>query len=256
MLGYSRYVALGDSQTEGLWDGDDETGLVGFADRLATMLAELRPGLRYANLAIRGKQIGDVLDDQLPRALDMGADLITVCIGMNDMTRPGPGFDRALAQLDELHRRLAGSGATVVTTTFPNLARILPIGRVLARRVVAINAEIRAAAHRHGFRLVDLYAAPSMTQPATWSADRVHGSADGHRRFAAAAAEALGLPGSGHDWAEADAAAEPPSLRSRTYSQVLWTQNMLMPWLWNHLRGRSSGDGRTPRRPVLEELSG
>ncbi|PRC58243.1 lysophospholipase, partial [Mycobacterium sp. ITM-2017-0098] len=60
MIGYSRYVALGDSQTEGLWDGDDETGLAGFADRLAARLDELRPGLRYANLAIRGKQIRDV----------------------------------------------------------------------------------------------------------------------------------------------------------------------------------------------------
>jgi lysophospholipase L1-like esterase len=228
---------------------------MGFADRLAARLDELRPGLRYANLAVRGNQIVDVLDDQLPRALGMRPDLITVCIGMNDMTRPGPGFDRALAQLDDLHTRLATSGATVVTTTFPNLAKILPIGRVLARRVEAINDEIRIAAARHGFRLVDLYSAPSMIQPETWSLDRVHGSPDGHSRFAAAAAEALGLPGSSHDWADADPAAQPPSLRSRTYSQVLWTRNMFMPWLWNHIRGRSGGDGRAPRRPLLQQLS-
>ncbi|MGH3596952.1 MAG: SGNH/GDSL hydrolase family protein, partial [Mycobacterium sp.] len=25
---YRRYVAIGDSQTEGLWDGDDENGLI------------------------------------------------------------------------------------------------------------------------------------------------------------------------------------------------------------------------------------
>jgi len=99
VFGYSRYVALGDSQTEGLWDGDDAAGLAGFADRLAVALDTCRPGLQYANLAVRGNQIRDVLDDQLPRALAMGADLITVCIGMNDVTRPVAGFDRALAQL-------------------------------------------------------------------------------------------------------------------------------------------------------------
>lgn len=255
MTGYRRYVALGDSQTEGLWDGDDETGLAGFADRLAVMLDDIRPGLHYANLAIRGKQIHHVLHEQLPRALEMRADLITLCIGMNDMTRPGPGFERALEQLDEVHRHLAASDATVVTTTFPDLARILPIGRVLAKRVVAINARIRVAAQQHGFLLVDLSAAPSMTQPDTWSIDRVHGSPKGHMLFAAAAAEALGLPGSSHSWALADPAAAQPSLRARMYSQVLWTQNMLMPWLWTHLRGKSVGEGRTPRRPALAALT-
>ena len=251
MAGFARYVALGDSQTEGLWDGDDDTGLFGFADRLALMLSAGNPGLRYANLAVRGNQIRDVLVDQLPRALPMRPDLVTVCIGMNDVTRPGPGFDGALARLDQLHRELARSGATVVTTTFPDVARILPIGRVLNTRVLRINAEIRAAAQRYGFGLVDLFDAPSMTQPESWSVDRVHGSPRGHMLFAAAAAEALGLPGSSHDWAGADPSASAPSVRSQAYSQVLWTQNMLMPWLWRHVRGRSSGGGRSPRRPVL-----
>ena len=180
----------------------------------------------------------------------MSPDLITVCIGMNDVTRPGPHFDQALAELDDLHIRLAGSGATVVTTTFPDLAQILPIGRVITSRVERINDEIRAAAQRHGFRLVDLYRADSMTHPDTWSIDRVHGSTKGHMLFAAAAAEALDLPGSNHDWAYARGGRR-SSLRSQVYSQVLWTQNMLMPWLWYHVRGRSAGDGRSPKRPRL-----
>ncbi|MDY6995840.1 MAG: SGNH/GDSL hydrolase family protein [Actinomycetota bacterium] len=256
MVGYSRYVALGDSQTEGLWDGDDDAGLAGFADRLASMLQVHNPELRYANLAVRGNQIHHVLVEQLPRALHMRADLITVCIGMNDVTRPGPGFDHALARLDRLYGLLADSGATVVTTTFPDVGRILPIGRVLATRVERINDAIRAAADRHGFRLVDLYRAPSMSQPDTWSVDRVHGSPKGHRLFAEAAAEALGLPGSSGDWALADPEAPPPSVRTRAYSQLLWTQNMLMPWLWRHVRGQSSGHGRAPRRPALHPVGG
>jgi lysophospholipase L1-like esterase len=254
VAGYSRYVAIGDSQTEGLWDGDDSVGLIGFADRLAAAVDEHYHGLAYANLAVRGKRIRDVLDEQLPQALAMKPDLVTVCIGMNDVTRPGPFFDRALADLDELHLRLAQTGATVVTTTFPDLAQILPIGRVLASRAVRINASIRAAADRHGFALVDLYDAPSMTEPDTWSADRVHGSTKGHILFAAAAAEALGLPGSNHDWASSGGGATWPPFLSRAYSQVLWTQNMLVPWMWRHARGQSSGDYRGPRRPRLEVL--
>lgn len=251
---YSRYVAIGDSQTEGLWDVDESGALIGFADRLAAIIDSVYPGLVYANLAVRGRRILDVLDSQLPEALAMRPDLITVCIGMNDVTRPGLHFGQALAELDELHDGLAGSGATVATTTFPDLARILPIGRVIAGRVERINTRIRAAADRYGFRLVDLYRAPSMTDLDTWSDDRVHGSTKGHALFAAAAAEALGLPGSSRDWARASDRLQGPKLRSQAYSQLLWTQNMLMPWFWRHVRGRSTGDGRSPKRPRLDHV--
>lgn len=253
---YTRFVALGDSQTEGLWDGDDSDGIVGFADRLAAMLDTLHPGLQYANLAIRGRRIRDVLDDQLPQALTMQPDLVSVCVGMNDITRPGLLFGRALADLDLLYKRLAQSGATVLTTTFPDIGRIVPIGRILTSRLLATNEAIVAAADRYGFKLVDLYSAPSMTQPDTWSDDRVHGSTKGHILFTAAAAEALDLPGSNHDWAQANPTATQSTLRSRAYSQLLWTKNMLAPWMWHHARGISSGDGREPKRPRLDSLVG
>ncbi len=255
-MGFSRYVAIGDSQTEGLWDGDDESGVVGFADRLAAMLDVHHPGLLYANLAIRGRRIRDLLDDQLPAALAMRPDLISVCIGMNDVTRPGPHFDEALAELDRLHAALAGSGATVLTTTFPDITRILPVGRFLGARVERINEAIRRAAEQHGFRLVDLYSADSMADAGTWSDDRVHGSSRGHQLFAGAAAEALALPGSSHDWAQRRTADLATSVESQVRSQLLWTRNMLAPWLWRYLRGRSIGDGRVPKRPRLQPVAG
>ncbi len=252
---YLRYVAVGDSQTEGLWDGDDTSGVKGFADRLADQLEELQPGVLYANLAVRGRRIRDVLDNQLPAAVAMQPDLITSCIGMNDVTKPGKSFATALEDIELLHDRLAETSATVVTTTFPDLEQILPVGRVLGARVVQINAVIRAAAARHGFRLVDLYAAESMGDPDIWSPDRVHGSPAGHELFAAAAAEALELPSSNHDWAISKPDVVLPDFRSRMYSQALWTQNLLMPWIWRHVRGLSSGNGRDPKRPRLEPVA-
>lgn len=248
---YHRYVALGDSQTEGLWDIDDSGALVGFADRLARMIAADSPGLLYANLAIRGKRIADVLNVQLPQALAMQPDLITVCVGMNDVTRPGRRFTRALAELEILYDALASSGATVVTTTFPDITQLLPAGRLLVSRVLRINDVIRNAADRHGFRLVDLYNAASMTDSAVWSPDRVHGSTTGHLLFAAAAAEALELAGADHDWALATTGDQHRSPRSRISAQLAWTQNMFMPWIWRHLRGRSAFHGHQARHPQL-----
>lgn len=250
-MAYTRYVALGDSQTEGLWDGDDEIGLRGFADRLAVHLDGLYPGLQYANLAVRGRTTRDVLDNQLPAALAMAPDLVTLCVGMNDMLRPGRWFDTALVELETVYTRLAETGATVVTTTFPDVARILPVGRVLAARLRQINAVITNSAARHGFGLVDLFSAPSMLDAQVWSADRMHASPYGHQLFADAAAEALGLPGSNHDWATARGSGEQPGPAARVRAQAQWTRNMLMPWVWRNLRSLPAGHGKTAKFPEL-----
>ena len=246
---YQRYVALGDSQTEGLWDGDDATGVrdspTGWPNGSTNCARVL-----YANLAVRGRRIRHVLDDQLPAAIAMRAGPITSCIGMNDVTRPGAHVRRGARRHRPAARSAGRDRATIVTTTFPDLAEILPVGRFLAGRVHQMNAVIRAAADRHGFRLVDLYGAASLSDPAIWSPDRVHGSPAGHAVFADAAADALGLPGSSHDWAIAKGDVQAQGVRSRMYSQALWMQNLLMPWVWRHLRGLSSGNGRDPKRPA------
>jgi hypothetical protein len=155
---------------------------------------------------------------------------------------------------------LAESGATVVTTTFPDVAKILPTGRLIASRIRRINDAIAAASSEHAFRLVDLFSAPSMTAPGTWSHDRMHASTNGHILFASAAAEALGLPGSDAEWrlvsgmspaSPSRGGSTAQSAAAALIDQVQWTRNMFIPWLWNHFRGRSSGDGRHPKYPAL-----
>jgi lysophospholipase L1-like esterase len=251
---YTRYIAIGDSQTEGLWDGDDVVGLLGFADRLAAQLDSHHPGLHYANLAIRGTLVADVLREQVPAALAMQPDLITVCVGMNDVIQPGRSFARALADLETLYATLAESGATVVTTTFPNVAQFLPLGWLVSGRLARINNAIMQAADRYGFRLVDLFNAPSMRDLDTWDIDRVHASTKGHILFAAAAAEALNLPDSNHGWAEASPNPTRLSFRARSYGKVRWAHEKFTPWVWRRMRGLSSADGRVPKRPRLQPL--
>jgi lysophospholipase L1-like esterase len=231
-----------------------EAGYTRFADRLAAMIDSIYPGLQYANLAIRGKLIADVLNEQVPQALAMQPDLITVCAGMNDVIQPGRSFGHALIALEHVYAALAESGATVVTTTFPNVAQFLPLGRLVSGRLARINTAISTAADRHGFRLVDLYHAASMRELDTWDIDRVHASTKGHILFAEAAAEALNLPDSNHDWAEASRNPTQLLLAARAYGHLRWAQDSFIPWIWRRLRGRSSADGRVPKRPRLERV--
>ena len=94
------FVALGDSFTEGVGDpypdgtgdrGSHHPGLCyrGWADRFAERLAAERlaadrPGLRYANLAVRGRLLGQVAAEQVPRAVCRAASTPSSCIGLRE----------------------------------------------------------------------------------------------------------------------------------------------------------------------------
>ncbi|MFS7876057.1 SGNH/GDSL hydrolase family protein [Streptomyces asiaticus] len=250
---YSRYVALGDSQTEGLGDGDDVTGLRGFADRLAEHLAHANPGLSYANLAVRGRLAAQVHAEQLAPALALRPDLATVVAGVNDLLRPRFDADRTAHHLEAMFAALSTQGAHVATLTFPDPARISPLARPLTPRVVALNERIREAARRHGVTVAETGHYPVVTDPRLWSHDRLHASPIGHQRIAAALAYTLNLPGTDDTWSHPlppPATPAPTGWRAAT-DELRWTATFLGPWLTRRLRGRSSGDGRTAKRPRL-----
>jgi lysophospholipase L1-like esterase len=193
---YLRFVALGDSQTEGLGDGDDVVGLRGWADRLAEQLARHSPGIEYANLAVRGRRAGQVRAEQLAPALALRPDLATVVAGVNDLLNPRFDADEVADHLEVMFAALTGQGARVATVTFPDVARIAPLARPVRSRVGALNHRIRQAAQRHGVAVADASDHDVCTDARLWSADRLHASPLGHERIAAAIAHALDLPGS------------------------------------------------------------
>ncbi|MEV0032091.1 SGNH/GDSL hydrolase family protein [Nocardia sp. NPDC050793] len=252
MTSYSRYVALGDSQTEGVGDGDDRTGLRGLADRLAERLAAIEPDLHYANLAVRGKLAHQVHAEQLDAALALRPDLATVVAGFNDLLRPGFDADEVVGHLDAMFAALTARGVVVATLTFPDVARITPLARPIGGRVTAMNQRIRASAERHGVIVADTAPYPVVTDPRLWSTDRLHAGPLGHQRIADALAYALRLPGADDRWIEP---LQPPlparGALSTAANELRWAATFLGPWLGRRLTGRSSGDGRTAKRPDL-----
>lgn len=246
---FLRYVALGDSLTEGIGDGDEMRGHRGWADRLAEHLAAAGPGVNYANLAVRGRVASQVRAEQLAPAVALRPDFATVFAGVNDLLKPG--FDAAAAEghLEAMFAELTGAGAVVATLTFPDIARLVPLARPLAPRVADFNDRIRAAAARHGVIVADTAAYDVTTDPRLWSTDRLHPSEIGHERIAACAAHALGLPGSDTSWSlPLPVLPAPGPLRSAAH-EVRWAGAFLGPWLLRRVRGRSSGDGRSAKRP-------
>jgi len=277
------FVALGDSFTEGLGDpyadGPGDRGLGysglgwrGWADRFAERLAVGRPGLRYANLAVRGKLVGEVAAEQVPLAVAMTPGLVSIAAGGNDLLRPRADPD-ALAQVfgaAVADLRAAGCEVMVFTGFDP---RAFPLVRLIRGKVAAYNMHLRAIADSHDCHLVDLWSMRVLDDPREWSVDRLHMSPDGHRRVALRACEVMGI-GVDEDWREP----LPPRLRpeeiltqtasrSRTVAvsqtagwlkarrvDARWAREYAVPWVGRRLRGASSGDGIPPKRPEMLPL--
>lgn len=250
-LSFARYVALGDSSTEGIDDPDGAGGYRGWSQRLAERIDAAQGGrLLYANLATRGLTTRQVRQRQLDAALALRPDLATVFCGTNDVTAARFDAVAVAADIAQMQHTLVEQGATVLSFTLPDLTPLMPLARLIAPRIAALNRALAAASAASGAILVDFAAHPVATDARLWSEDRIHANAAGHARIAEALAQALGLPGTNDTWQ-----APLPELtlthRQRWAAEARWMQRHLLPWIWRGWRGQSSADGRGPKRPAL-----
>ncbi|RBY94660.1 SGNH/GDSL hydrolase family protein [Blastococcus sp. TBT05-19] len=250
---WRRYIALGDSFTEGLSDPDPARPgeFRGWADRLAEHLATASDDdVEYANLAIRGRLLRQVVDEQVEVALAARPDLVSLVAGGNDLMRPGSDPDELAAGLEAAVVRFREAGADVLLATSVD-TRNTPILRRVRGKIAIHNANIWSIADRTGAVVLDQWGAAWVQDFRLWDSDRIHMTDEGHRRMALAAAAALGLPGAdGEDWRTPLPPQAPRALRAAVAEEAAWVRGFVAPWIGRRLRGRSSGDGRQPKRPV------
>ncbi len=251
------FVALGDSFTEGLHDDLGADGRhLGWADRVAAGLAGAGDPVRYANLAVRGRLLDAVVVEQVPVAVDLAPDLVSFHAGPNDVLRPKVELPRLLERYDTAVGRLRDVAGSVVLFTV--IGRTGGRGRTfdrIAERFAIFNEGVRATADRHDCVVVDVGAEPVMGDPRLWHEDRLHLNREGHRRVAAAVMEALGASHAEPDWWRAALPAPAPvTSLQRAAADARWAGQHLLPWIGRRLRGVSSGDAITPKRPTLADL--
>ena len=251
---FHRYVAIGDSSTEGLDDPDGAGRYRGWANRLAESIDHQQGSLLYANLAIRGRRTRQIRDEQLDRALAMTPDLATLFSGTNDVVARRFDLDQVADDIEFMHRALIDAGATLLTFTLPDLTPVMPLGRLVAERVEALNDALREVSARSGAILVDFARHPVASDARLWSADRLHANSLGHGRIAEALSHALALPGSSDSWSAPLPMTPRRSVPRRVGAELHWVGKYLLPWVWRHMRGRSSGDGLAPKRPDLRPV--
>jgi lysophospholipase L1-like esterase len=249
---WSSFVALGDSFTEGLDDLRDNGTPRGWADRVAERLSENVPEFRYANLAIRGKLLDQVVTDQVPVAERLRPDLITFSAGGNDIIRPRCSPDSVAERFDAALGRLLATGAEVVIFAGFDTRKV-PVLSTIRGRIATFNELLRTIADARGCRLVDLWAMAPLSDPRSWGRDRLHLTPDGHRRVALRTLEVLGLPVS-EDWREPLDDADPQPWRARRQEDLDWARHYMLPFLGNWARGRQTGEGFVAKHSALTRL--
>ncbi len=261
---YRSMVAVGDSFTEGMCDDVLPDGEYrGWADRVAERLAAeaaaaaepgssagAAGGFRYANLAVRGKLIGQIVAEQVDHAAAMGAELVTLAGGLNDALRPGCDAEDICAKLGLAAEKLAAGARQVVMFHSTDPSRRMAGGTRLLPAILRLKAFVTELGERPDIVVVDLFDARCFDDPRLWADDRLHLSPEGHRRVAEAVLQAIGLPAS-FDWRAPLPAAAPPGRLAKLGGDLRWLGRHLGPWIGRRLTGRSSGDGRSPKRPEL-----
>ncbi len=248
---FRRYVAMGDSSTEGLGDPVIDGVGGGWSRRLAARLA-LQGELAYANLGVRGRTTREIKQQQVDAALAFAPDLVTWFAGTNDVIRPRFNLTEVLDDMREIQRACVASGAITLTFTLPDLTPLLPIARVLAPRIRAMNDGVRRICADTGGLLVDFAAhAPVAIDARLWCEDRIHANTLGHARITEALAEALQLPGSSGAWRETLPALAPPNLWQRARIETRWARCHLLPWIWE---GMTRGGESLPTTESVQAL--
>jgi lysophospholipase L1-like esterase len=253
---WTRYVAIGDSFTEGMSDPDPEhpDRYVGWADRLAHHLdaiaaAEHLP-FGYANLAVRGRKLDDVVGRQLEAALTMQPDLVSMVGGGNDLLRPTVDLDELAERLEQAVIRLRAGGASVLLAS-PTDTRDAGLFKPLRGRHAVHTANLFTIAQRHGCAVLNLWGMPALRDWRMWAEDRIHLTTEGHRRVALAALAALGHHTDADDWTVPLPPADRATRREALRGHAEWARVHAAPWVQRRIRGVSSGDGIDAKHPAL-----
>lgn len=179
------FAVLGDSAASGVGDSDANGVNRGWAYYLTQAFSE---PVVYSNLSRPGAQSSEVVEHQLPIALDLEPDICAVIVGGNDALRNGfdPHKYRENLRTTLLSLQEVGSQILLLQLHDPTKIVKLPklLGSILLRRINAVNGVTQSLAREFDVEVLQTRRISGIYERKVWHIDRMHPSKYGHQLMA------------------------------------------------------------------------
>lgn len=120
---WKRFVAIGDSFTEGIGDEVEGIALKSWVDHFVQLCVN---DIEYANFAKRGLVTKEIRSQQLEKALTFNPELVSLIAGANDVLKGRWNHDAYKNDMEFMIDRLSKTGADIMIANLPDFTVRLP----------------------------------------------------------------------------------------------------------------------------------
>lgn len=182
---WKRFVAIGDSFTEGIGDEVEGIALKSWVDHFVQLCEN---DIEYANFAKRGLVTKEIRSQQLEKALTFNPDLVSLIAGANDVLKGRWNHDAYKNDMEFMIDTLSKAGADIIIANLPDFTVRLPFAsekkQVIKKQLLEANEVIHSLSREYKLHHVDFWKHPLVNDNSLWSTDLIHPNSKGYVKVA------------------------------------------------------------------------
>ncbi|MFB5249265.1 SGNH/GDSL hydrolase family protein [Bacillus mycoides] len=182
---WKRFVAIGDSFTEGIGDEVEGIALKSWVDHFVQLCVD---DLKYANFAKRGLVTKEIRSQQLEKALTFNPDLVSLIAGANDVLKGRWNHHTYKNDMEFMIDTLSKTDADIIIANLPDFTVRLPFSsekkQVLKEQLLEANEVILSLSREYELHHVDFWNHHLVNDNTLWSTDLIHPNSKGYVKVA------------------------------------------------------------------------
>lgn len=182
---WKRFVAIGDSVTEGIGDEVEGIALKSWVNHFVQLCEN---DIEYANFAKRGLVTKEIQSQQLEKALTFNPDLVSLIAGANDVLKGRWNHDAYKNDMEFMIDTLSKAGADIIIANLPDFTVRLPFAsekkQVIKEQLLEANEVIHSLSREYKLHHVDFWNHHLVNDNTLWSKDLIHPNSKGYVKVA------------------------------------------------------------------------
>ncbi|MGE7888484.1 SGNH/GDSL hydrolase family protein [Bacillus cereus] len=182
---WKRFVAIGDSFTEGIGDEVEGIALKSWVDHFVQLCEN---DIEYANFAKRGLVTKEIRSQQLEKALTFKPDLVSLIAGANDVLKGRWNHNVYKNDMEFMIDSLSKAGSDIIIANLPDFTVRLPFAaekkQVIKEQLLEANDVILSLSREYKLHHVDFWNHQLVNDNTLWSTDLIHPNSKGYVKVA------------------------------------------------------------------------